>query len=196
MNQALYNNPSPLCRRVGGPALKRTSGVTLIELMVTISIVGILMAIGVPSYKYVTNANRVASEVNGLLGDMQFARAEAIKEGRTVTVCTSTNGTSCDTGVSNTGWQEGWIVFSDPTNIGTRDNTETIWRVQGPFKAADTFTNNATNTVTFNRAGFAPAANALTITLHDKTSNSKWTRCLNISTVGMLTTQPYGGQCT
>jgi len=165
--------------------------------MTTLSIVAVVMAIGVPSYKYVTNANRLASEVNGLLGDMQFARAEAIKEGRTVTVCTSKNGTSCDTAGSNTNWQEGWIVFSDPTNIGTVDAGETVWRVQGAFNADDTFTNNATNAVTFNREGFAPAANAITITLHDKTSNSKWTRCLNISTVGMLTTQRYTtGQCT
>ncbi len=87
-------------------------GFTLLETVVVMAIVGILMALAVPSYRYITNANRIAAEINGLLGDMQFARAEALKEGQTVTVCVSTSGTACD-GASVSTWQNGWIVFSD-----------------------------------------------------------------------------------
>jgi type IV fimbrial biogenesis protein FimT len=54
--------------------MKVTAGFTLIELIVVITIVSILMAVGVPSYRYVTNSNRMSAEVNGLLGDLQFAR--------------------------------------------------------------------------------------------------------------------------
>ena len=95
-----------------------------------------------PSFRYVTNSNRIASEINGLLGDLQFARAEAIKEGRTVTVCVSTDGATC---ANSTTWQSGWIVFSDPTNVGVVDAGETILRVQTPFTSTDTFL--ASNTV-------------------------------------------------
>jgi len=72
-----------------------------------------LLVIGVPSYRYVITSNRVSAEVNGLLMDMQFARSEAIKEGRTVTVCTSLNGTSC---ANSNVWHTGWIVFMDINN--------------------------------------------------------------------------------
>ncbi|MFK9866802.1 Tfp pilus assembly protein FimT/FimU, partial [Escherichia coli] len=64
--------------------MNRQAGFTLTEVMIVTTIVAILFGIGLPSYKYVTTSNRVASEVNALLGDMQFARSEAVREGQTV----------------------------------------------------------------------------------------------------------------
>jgi type IV fimbrial biogenesis protein FimT len=165
------------------------AGVTLVELMTTVSLVSILMAIAVPSYKYVTNANRLAGEVNALLGDMQFARGEAIKEGQTVVICSSADGATCS---GNPTWKTGWIVFSDPNTNAAVDAGETVWRVKNAFSGSDSF--NADNTisaVSFNREGFAPVGNIVTITLHDSTADSKWTRCLKINIVGMLTTTRY-----
>jgi type IV fimbrial biogenesis protein FimT len=72
---------------------RRDAGFTMTELIVVMMIIGILAAIGAPTFKYVTASNRIASEINGLLGDMQFARSEAVKEGQTVTVCASSNST-------------------------------------------------------------------------------------------------------
>jgi type IV fimbrial biogenesis protein FimT len=177
------------------------SGMTLIELMITVAIVAILMAIGVPSYKYVTNANRISAEVNGLLGDLQFARAEAIKEGQTVTVCSSTNGTSCNG--TATAWNSGWIVFSDVNNDQTVDAGagDTVYRMQRAFNGSDTFkADNSATAITFNREGFASVAGAappVTLTLRDATSNQKWTRCLAVKTILVLETQKPGtGNCS
>src|ERR1700729_1224536 len=87
---------------------KRQAGFTLIEILTVITIVAILFALGVPSYQYVTNSNRISGEVNGLLGDMQYARSEAIKEDQTVTVCSSTNSTSAaPTCAGSPQWQNG-----------------------------------------------------------------------------------------
>jgi type IV fimbrial biogenesis protein FimT len=176
---------------------RRDGGFTLLEAVVVMTIVGILMAIAVPSYRYVTNANRIAAEVNGLLGDMQYARAEALKEGQTVTVCVSTNGTSCaGAGVST--WQSGWIVFSDVNGDHTVETAsgDTIFRVQSTFSGTDTFVANpATGYVSFNREGFTTsnvAAAGLQISLHAVTASSASTRCLNITYVGLMTVQTYG----
>lgn len=178
--------------------LAASSGFTLIELLTVITIVAILMALGVPSYQYVTNANRISGEVNGLLGDMQYARSEAIKEGQTITVCSSSNSTSgAPTCSGSTSWQNGWIAFSDSNGNATVDLGETILRVQRPFAAGDTFNaNGGMSAVTFNREGFALNLANVTVTLHALVPNPSSTRCLKITTVGQLLTQSSGqGAC-
>src|SRR5580692_1058191 len=65
---------------------RRMAGVSLVELLAVVSIVAILMGIGLSSYKNLTIAYRITGEVNGLLGDMQYARSEAIKQGQNVVV--------------------------------------------------------------------------------------------------------------
>ena len=70
------------------PALApHEAGLTLIELLIVITLMAILMGIGVPSYRYVTTSNRMSTEVNSLLGDLQYARSEAAREGQFVAVC-------------------------------------------------------------------------------------------------------------
>ena len=85
-------------------------GFSLIELMTALAVASVLLVVGVPSFRYVTNANRIAGEINGLLGDLQLARSEAIEQGRPVTICRSVDGATC--AAANT-WQSGWIVFMD-----------------------------------------------------------------------------------
>ena len=171
--------------------------------MVTVmGIAAILMSIAVPSYKYITNSNRIAAEVNGLLGDMQFARGEAIKEGQTVTVCVSRDGATC---LANTSWNNGWIVFSDVNgDQAVQAPNDTVLRVQAVFTSSDTFAaNNTISAVTFNREGFAVAngtglaAGDALITLHASPATDS-TRCLAMNMVGMMavqTTQTAGGAC-
>ena len=186
----------PKYRRQG---IANASGFTMIELMMTVAIGAIVLVLAVPSFRYVTNANRIAAEINGLLGDLQFARAEAIKEGRTVTVCVSSNGTGCTGG---TAWQNGWIVFSDPVNFGVVDAGETVLRAQKTFSGTDTFVSNGITSVTFNREGYAaPIAAGTLLTLHDSSNTSAWTRCLSINLVGQITTEKVndnanGTNCT
>ena len=179
---------------------KASAGFTLTEMVIAMSIVAILMTIGVPSFKYVTTSNRISTEVNGLLGDMQFARSEAIKEGLPVTVCASVSGTQCDGGNN---WHAGWIVFLDSINTNQSvDNGEQVIRIQTAFAPGDTFepAGPAFGAITFNREGYGThTQNAATITLelHDSTANTAWTRCLAITPVGMLTTQRAGtGNCS
>jgi type IV fimbrial biogenesis protein FimT len=166
--------------------LYRQSGFTMVEMIMTVAVGAILLTVGIPSFRYVTNSNRIAAEINGLVGDLQFARSEAIKEGISVSVCISTNGTAC-TGGAN--WQSGWIVISSANNA--------VLRVQAPFTSSDTFVANfAGGTITFNRNGYANGiANGSLIELHDIGNNHSWTRCLAINLSGLIASQTYGGLC-
>jgi type IV fimbrial biogenesis protein FimT len=163
-------------------------GLTLFEMIIVMSIVAILTMIAIPSYQYVTTSNRMASEINGLLGDLQFARSEAIKEGATVSACVSTNGTTCAT---SNAWNSGWIILSS--------NSTTPLRAQNPFTGTDTLTaNNAISTIQFNREGFAAGLpNGALITLHAATPSAATTRCLTITLIGLMLIEPYKvGSCT
>ncbi|HEY0802129.1 MAG TPA: GspH/FimT family pseudopilin [Steroidobacteraceae bacterium] len=170
------------------------TGFTLLELLMTIAVAAIVTMIAVPSFRYVTNSNRIAGEVNGLLGDLQFARSEAIKEGRNVTVCVSTSGAGCTGG---TAWKNGWIVFSDQGTVGTFDGggVDTLLRVQPTFSGTDSFAaSNTVSVITFNREGYATGIAAGTlITLHDSTNTTAWTRCLSITFNGMMSSLKYDG---
>lgn len=84
-------------------------GFTLIELMVTLALAAIILTQAVPSFNSLVQNNRLISQKNEFISTLNLARSEALKRGTRVTVCASTDQTTCDT----TNWENGWIVFSD-----------------------------------------------------------------------------------
>ena len=98
--------------------MKKNSGFTLTELMVTLVIVGIVAVIGGPSLRTFVQGSQLVSSSNELVSTLHVARSEAIKLNRKVTICASTDGTSCSGGAK---WQKGWIVFVDANDdhVGT-----------------------------------------------------------------------------
>lgn len=92
------------------------SGVTLLELMVAVAVAGVLLAIGIPSFRYFILDSRRISLGNELLASMMMARSESIKQGRTVIVCGYAEDSSGQPTCLGSGgnWNVGWIV-QEPT---------------------------------------------------------------------------------
>jgi type IV fimbrial biogenesis protein FimT len=86
----------------------KQGGFTLVELMVTIAVAAILLALAVPSFYEMSLNSKLKSAANDLAASALLARSEAIKRNATVQLCVSTNGTACTTG----SWEAGWIVVS------------------------------------------------------------------------------------
>ncbi|OZA22023.1 MAG: prepilin-type cleavage/methylation domain-containing protein [Hydrogenophilales bacterium 17-61-9] len=91
-------------------------GFTLIELMVTLSVLAILLMIAVPSFNEVTLGSKLGSLSNNFVASAHQARSEAIKRNAVVSLCVSSNGTSCGAG----GWEQGWIVRATDGTIVLR----------------------------------------------------------------------------
>ena len=167
---------------------KRQRGFTLTEMMVVTGIVAILLGIAIPSYKYLTTSYRLSAEMNNLSGDLQYARAEAVKEGNAATVCVSADGANCTGG---TNWNVGWIVFSDLNGNAAVDPNDRVLRVQNAFNGTTPDSANGVTSYTYNREGFVTSAGggfvATQVNFLDPTANNGYTRCLLVNSVGTVT---------
>ena len=96
--------------RVDGVRPRHTGsrGFTLIEMMIAILIGAVLLAIGVPSFRDAALGSKLSNIANDLNASVQVARSEAIKRNVPVTLCRSTNGTSC---TDDSEWATGWIIL-------------------------------------------------------------------------------------
>ena len=92
--------------------MKMTLGFTLIELMVTVAIAGILLALGVPSLNQFTKNSDLINSSNRISMLTAFARSEAIKRNNQVIICRSNNNTSC----SSSSRGSALIVVNDLNN--------------------------------------------------------------------------------
>lgn len=100
--------------------MRKDFGFTLVELLVTLAIGAIVLAMATPSLAAFFRTNRVAGATNEVVLALQVARAEAARRGRDVSVCASSDGATCAGG---TAWTGGWIVFQDANNTGTPAST-------------------------------------------------------------------------
>jgi len=117
--------------------MKKYAGFTLIELMVTVLLIGILLSVGMPSMKTFFQGNLVVEASNELVSTIHMARSEAIKLNSRVSICESSDGETC----SATGsWRQGWIAFVDADGLLDNSgepcsavNTDCLLRVHEGF---------------------------------------------------------------
>lgn len=97
-------------------------GFTVVELLVTIAILGVLAALAAPSFASLTESWRVRQAVEQLQSTLYFARSESIKRGGNVIVEKIAKGThGCTLNSTTNEWPCGWLVYHDANNNGKQD---------------------------------------------------------------------------
>lgn len=104
---------------------RATKGFTLLELMLTLAVAVILITVAVPAFKDAIMSNRRDTQVSDFILSLSLARSEAIKRAQQVTLCKSSNGSTCSTNDS-VNWENGWIVFVDLNANGTYSTTSPV----------------------------------------------------------------------
>ena len=130
-----------------------TRGFTLIELMVTVAVSVILLAVAVPNYINFMRSNKLSTNVNSFVEALHFARLEA--RGRGATLCASKGYKICDGAT----WSDGWIIFSDYNFDGVPNGDDDILRVGEALQGGFAITADVT-TVKFGPQGFLFPAGA------------------------------------
>lgn len=126
---------------------EKRQGFTLIELIVTLTIAGILVAIAAPAMRTFMLSQRLTTQANEFIADVNFARSEAIKRTGNIGVCASSSGTNC-----SGAWQNGWVVFADADNSRTWTSGDSVLRVHESI-ASGVAMNGSATVVVFNAAG-------------------------------------------
>ena len=107
----LLPRPSP------HPAVAR--GFTLIELMVTLSVLVVVMSVAVPSMADFLANNQVVANKSAFAGAVALARTEAAKRGRVVIL------QALGTGPAGNEFSNGWEIVADDDGNGVAGANET-----------------------------------------------------------------------
>ncbi len=151
-------------------------GFTLIELMVTIAVLAIVVTIAAPSFTTMINNNRSIALGEELVTALNYARAEAVKRGDSVSVCASSDGATC-TGT----WTQGWVVAD------ADDNVLRHWEAPNTGAAIAVTRNAAAITsISFARLGILSPATQVNITSSVSGCGSGAARTITVGPAGLI----------
>jgi type IV fimbrial biogenesis protein FimT len=111
----------------------RQGGLSLIELLLAIALLGIVTGLTVPSFRALQLDAERSRQVNGFVQSIHLARSEAMKRNAVVSLCPSQDASTC--AAVGTGWEAGWMLFEnrDRDSPALRDDGEPLVQVYPPW---------------------------------------------------------------
>lgn len=139
--------------RIRSSRSSRERGFTLVELMTTVSVMAIALAIAAPSLTGFVRSSKVRSAQSELVSSMMLARSEAAKRGVTIGMAATASGTGNEFG-------GGWKVWVDDNANGVIDGGEVVVRDYPGYEPSSVVLGTTGNVtlVSFAPTGFAAAS--------------------------------------
>lgn len=205
--------------RVAGARRPAVRGFTAVELLVTLAVVALLAAIGVPSFRSLSEGSRIEQGVGTLRAALDLARSEALARGRVVGLCRSIDPNASDPRCSTASgafgardWAAGWLVFAKaPGNTAAvLEPGDALLSRQPPLAPGSSTSRvhlwapTADASLTYNWNGARQGGQLGSFAIDhgaaelspSATLRSKRARCLHVNGVGRLDMSvPSGGGC-
>ncbi|CAA6802081.1 MAG: Unknown protein [uncultured Thiotrichaceae bacterium] len=103
---------------------QKIQGFSLVEVMITLSIMAIMIGFSVPALKNMIESNRLQSAVDDFQFALVYSRLNAISLQMDVAICPKKPAQiACEDDVNEQDYAEGWLVFSDCDDDGVFDNS-------------------------------------------------------------------------
>ena len=131
---------------------KKSSGFTLVELMVVLAILAILAGIAAPNFASMIKDGRLSAANADFMVALQLARSESVARVSPVSICrANANFTDCAAGGN---WVQGWIIFTDANGDGAFSAGDVILQAHEALAIASyRGTGDAKTDITFNPSG-------------------------------------------
>lgn len=101
---------------------RSSGGFTLVEMLTVLAIGAVLLAVGVPSFTDTVSSYRLDSAHSAMRDALLLARDTSRNDTVAVSVCASSDGSSCTGGA----WRDGFIVFTDAGTAGAVDGSDRV----------------------------------------------------------------------
>ncbi|WP_439887519.1 GspH/FimT family pseudopilin [Pseudomonas sp. MBLB4123] len=155
--------------------MRSVKGFTLIELMISIALLGVIVSLAAPAMGDFVIRQRVSGQASELMLAMSFARAEAAKRNANIVVLPATN--------STTGWSDGWCV--GPESMINCTHNDRLRSFSGASSVAITSDFLASNPkLTFKRDGTVISNRPFTVTSPRLKATGNDARCIDLSLQG------------
>ena len=128
-----------------------TGGFTLVELLITIAILSIVLAIAIPNMN--TGRSFAVNQAREFKSALNYARNEAVNQSRVVIMCPSDDASADDPACDDT-WHNGWVIFVDQDNNGEAEADEVLRRHTSLKGAITIAPDPAVASISFDNQGF------------------------------------------
>ncbi len=150
---------------------RKTSGFTIIELLMTLTVASVIMALAIPNFRDFMKNSRMSGASNDLLASLQLARTEAIKRRHSVAVCPSANPGNNVPACTASFNGNGWVVWDDADDDKAIDAGEAVLGRHDALDSSLT-TFESTNVVAYQPSGFLGVNTTNFVLICDDRSNS------------------------
>jgi prepilin-type N-terminal cleavage/methylation domain-containing protein len=154
----------------------RQTGFTIFELMIAVTVAGVVMAFGIPNLMSFFQTNATSTEVNRLVSALTLARGEAAGRGVPITVVPLNAGD----------WTTGWLMGTDSDGDGVYPDADD----PEPFRIFEALTtatfDGAPDSVTFLAGGGVETPVAFTFLPNECDNHNNRRRIISVGPAGFV----------
>ncbi len=165
-------------------------GISLVELLTVVAIVGITLSFATPSFRYIIDRNNLSTSANKFISIINLARSESVNRNLHTVICPSMDGIHCHDRYDH--WETGYLLFVDSNGNREHDSFEAVIHFVQDMDSINISTTRGRKRIVYHPSGWAAGSN-MTIRFCSTDSGSE--AKITISNSGRVRKWPSVDKC-